>query len=70
VTHTILSQHVNKCNTAAANIILSVIFSFKKSQSVFVCPSAKNETNTINTCHKSIPNVVHFLFLNEDLPGI
>lgn len=35
-----LSQQVNKYNTAAPNVILCVIFSFKKSQSDFVCPSA------------------------------
>lgn len=36
MTHTILSQHVNKCNTAAANVILSVLFL----QEISVCPSA------------------------------
>lgn len=52
VTCTILHSHVNKYNTAAANVISCVIFPFKKSQSEFVCPSVLKKCNIINTYHK------------------
>lgn len=57
MTHTIFTNMSTNA-TQQLLTILSVI-SFKNSQSIFA-HLLKNNT-TINTCHKSIPNIVHFL---------